>query len=166
MKNYTNTYPLSVALFEPRIPQNTGNIARTCAAFNLPLHLIKPLGFSIEDKFLKRAGLDYWPYMNITVHQNFELFNQSLSSSNRLIGFSKSAESTLDKLKFTLGDILLFGREDLGLPDTTRCMCHKIMSIPMPGGVDPNTNLGVRSLNLASAVAIAAYEGCLNLDLL
>ena len=70
MKLASNTSSIQIALFEPRIPQNTGNIARTCAAFNIPLNLIEPLGFSLADKYLKRAGLDYWPYMNITTHKD------------------------------------------------------------------------------------------------
>ena len=72
--------PLRVALFEPRIPPNTGNIARTCAAFGLPLSLIEPLGFSIDDRQLKRAGLDYWPHVDLSVHRDFEQFRSDLTS--------------------------------------------------------------------------------------
>ena len=71
--------PLRVALFEPRIPPNTGNIARTCAAFGLPLDLIEPLGFSLEDRYLKRAGLDYWPHVDITIHKDVDAFFESLT---------------------------------------------------------------------------------------
>jgi len=79
---------LEVALFEPRIPQNTGNIARSCAAFNIPLNLIEPLGFKLEDKYLKRAGLDYWPLVTVNQYENFEKFLES-KSTKRIISFSK-----------------------------------------------------------------------------
>ena len=79
---------MEVALFEPRIPQNTGNIARSCAAFNLPLNLIEPLGFKIEDKYLKRAGLDYWPLVTVNKYGNYEKFLAS-KATKRIIAFSK-----------------------------------------------------------------------------
>ena len=82
-----------VALFEPRIPQNTGNIARTCAAFNIPLHLIGPLGFSLDSKYLKRAGLDYWPLVKLKVHSSYHDFTHYINSDNRLIAFSKSGST-------------------------------------------------------------------------
>ena len=76
---------MEVALFEPRIPQNTGNIARSCAAFNIPLNLIEPLGFKLEDKYLKRAGLDYWPLVNVKNYENFDKFLESKSSKLALL---------------------------------------------------------------------------------
>ena len=79
---------MEVSLFEPRIPQNTGNIARSCAAFNIPLNLIEPLGFKLEDKYLKRAGLDYWPLVTVNQYENFEKFLAS-KSKKRIISFSK-----------------------------------------------------------------------------
>ena len=79
---------MEVALFEPRIPQNTGNIARSCAAFNIPLNLIEPLGFKLEDKYLKRAGLDYWPIVTVNQYEDFEKFLAS-KSTKRIISFSK-----------------------------------------------------------------------------
>ena len=79
---------MEVALFEPRIPQNTGNIARSCAAFNIPLNLIEPLGFKLEDKYLKRAGLDYWPLVTVNKYKNFEKFLTS-KSTKRIVSFSK-----------------------------------------------------------------------------
>ena len=79
---------MEVALFEPRIPQNTGNIARSCAAYNIPLNLIEPLGFKLEDKYLKRAGLDYWPLVTINQYVNIEKFLAS-KSTKRIISFSK-----------------------------------------------------------------------------
>ena len=161
--NLTN---LQVALFEPRIPQNTGNIARTSAAFNIPLNLIQPLGFSLESRYLKRAGLDYWPLVNLTVHSNFSEFNKSMNSHSRIIGFSKSGQLSLQSIEFKKGDILLFGREDTGLPKYVRSSCQLVSSIPMPGGAYNNNQIGVRSLNLSSAVAIVLYQACLKLELI
>ncbi len=151
-----NKSKVSIALFEPRIPQNTGNIARTCAAFLIPLHLIEPLGFSLSDKYLTRAGLDYWPFVDFNTHKCFEAFYSSFNNQ-RLIGFSKSNGSSLSSFVFNDSDILLFGREDLGLPQQIRDKCDHIVSIPMPGQADSNGKNGVRSLNLSSAVAIASY---------
>ena len=166
MNEVNNIHSLSIALFEPRIPQNTGNIARTCAAFNLQLQLIEPLGFSLESKLLKRAGLDYWPYMDIINHKSFNSFYTTLTPSNRLIGFSKAADKNLFDLSFTLGDILIFGREDTGLSNDVKEKCLDIVSIPMPGGVSKESLVGVRSLNLSSSVAIVAYQASLRLGLL
>ena len=149
---------ISIALLEPRIPQNTGNIARTCAAFNFPLYLIGPLGFSLDDRYLKRAGLDYWKYVHLTVFSNFSEFTEQLPTKSRIIGFSKSADLPLNDIQFFNGDILLFGREDLGLPQVVKRSCKQMSFIPMPGGDYDNTNTGVRSLNLSVAVAIAAYQ--------
>ena len=100
--------PLRVALFEPRIPPNTGSIARTCAAFGLPLALIEPLGFSIDDRHLKRAGLDYWPFVDLSVHQDFDQFLNSLPQPSRLIGCSRRGGQTLQTMRFQQGDVLLF----------------------------------------------------------
>ena len=100
---------MEVALFEPRIPQNTGNIARSCAAFNIPLNLIEPLGFKLEDKYLKRAGLDYWPLVTVNKYENFEKFLTS-KSTKRIISFSKKNGLYLKDFKFKQDDILLFGR--------------------------------------------------------
>ena len=108
---------MEVALFEPRIPQNTGNIARSCAAFNIPLNLIEPLGFKLEDKYLKRAGLDYWPLVTVNTYVNFEKFLAS-KTTKRIISFSKKNGLYLKDFKFKKDDILLFGREDSGLPNS------------------------------------------------
>ena len=153
---------LRIALYQPRIPQNTGNIARTCAAFNLKLDLISPLGFSLEDKYLKRAGLDYWKYLDIDIHTNFNAFLSTVSSS-RLIGFSKKANTPLSLLKFTSTDIFLFGREDTGLPIDVVKHCSNYISIPMPGGVVNSKKGGVRSLNLSVACGIIAYQATFQL---
>ena len=149
---------MEVALFEPRIPQNTGNIARSCAAFNIPLNLIEPLGFKIEDKYLKRAGLDYWPLVTVNKYGNFDKFIDS-KPSRRIISFSKKNGIYLNNFKFKEDDVLLFGREDSGLPDCIVDKCDYLISIFMPNlqtGI--NDQKGVRSLNLSVACGIAIYE--------
>ncbi len=149
---------LEVALFEPRIPQNTGNIARSCAAFDISLNLIEPLGFKIEDKYLKRAGLDYWPLVNINKYENFDKFLQS-KSTRRIISFSKKNGMYLNDFKFLEDDVLLFGREDSGLPDSIINKSDFLISIFMPNlQTESNDNKGVRSLNLSVACGIAIYE--------
>ena len=149
--------PLRVALFEPRIPPNTGNIARTCAAFRVPLALIKPLGFSIEDRYLRRAGLDYWPHVELSTHEGLaDLLNQ-LDEGHRLIGCSRYGGSALGSFRFRPGDVLLFGREDTGLPDNVRAQCDALITIPMPGSANLEGQGGVRSLNLSVACAIVTY---------
>ena len=149
---------MEVALFEPRIPQNTGNIARTCAAFNLPLNLIEPLGFKLEDKYLKRAGLDYWPLVTVNKYRNFNSFFES-KSPKRILSFSKKNGIYLKDFKFKENDILLFGREDSGLPDCIIDKSDFLISIFMPN-IQSGTNdkKGVRSLNLSVACGIAIYE--------
>ena len=149
---------MEVALFEPRIPQNTGNIARSCAAYNIPLNLIEPLGFKIEDKYLKRAGLDYWPLVTVNKYENFDKFLVS-KSTKRIISFSKKNGIYLKDYKFQLDDILLFGREDTGLPKNIIDKCDSLISIFMPNLESQNSNeKGVRSLNLSVACGIAIYE--------
>ena len=149
---------MEVALFEPRIPQNTGNIARSCAAFNMPLNLIEPLGFKLEDKYLKRAGLDYWPLVSIKNYENFDKFFES-KSSNRIISFSKKNGLYLNDFKFKENDVLLFGREDSGLPDCIIDKCDFLISIFMPNlQTGTKDQKGVRSLNLSVACGIAIYE--------
>ena len=159
------TPPLRVALYEPRIPPNTGNIARTCAAFGLPLSLIEPLGFSIDDRQLKRAGLDYWPHVDLSVHSNFEQFRSELTPPSRLIGCSRRGGEPLQHMTFHKGDVLLFGREDTGLPDPIRDQCEKILTIPMPCSAAEDGQGGVRSLNLSVACAIVCFQAGLRLQL-
>ena len=149
---------MEVALFEPRIPQNTGNIARSCAAFNIPLNLIEPLGFKLEDKYLKRAGLDYWPLVTVNNYGNFDKFVES-KLTNRIISFSKKNGIYLKNFKFNDEDILLFGREDSGLPDCIIDKSDFLISIYMPNLQTGTSNQnGVRSLNLSVACGIAIYE--------
>ena len=149
---------MEISLFEPRIPQNTGSIARTCAAFDLTLNLIEPLGFKLDDKYLKRAGLDYWHLMKIINYPNFDAFKKE-KKNNRVIAFSKKNGIYLRNFKFQKDDILLFGREDNGLPDQIIEKSDALISIYMPKKAsDLNNNIGVRSLNLSVACGIALYE--------
>ena len=149
---------MEVALFEPRIPQNTGNIARSCAAFNIPLNLIEPLGFKLEDKYLKRAGLDYWPLVTLNKYENFDKFWDS-KLTKRIISFSKKNGTYLNDFKFHEDDILLFGREDSGLPNCIIDKSDFLISIFMPNSqTEQNDMKGVRSLNLSVACGIAIYE--------
>ncbi|TFU27823.1 tRNA (cytidine(34)-2'-O)-methyltransferase [Thermus tengchongensis] len=138
-----------LVLFQPEIPQNTGNIARTAAALGFPLHLIRPLGFRLGDKRLLRAGLDYWPHVDLRVHDTWEAFLGALPPEARVWAFSARAEQSLYEARFQEGDYLLFGPETRGLPPEVLARFPGVR-IPMPGPV--------RSLNLAVAVGVAAYE--------
>ena len=149
---------MEISLFEPRIPQNTGSIARTCAAFDITLNLIEPLGFKLEDKYLKRAGLDYWPLVKINIYTNFNKFKDS-KINKRIIAFSKKNGVYLKNFRFCEDDILLFGREDTGLPNNIINSCDSLISIYMPNvAISNNVSKGVRSLNLSVACGIAIYE--------
>ena len=150
--------PLRVALYEPRIPPNTGNIARTCAAFRIPLALIEPLGFSLDNRYLRRAGLDYWPQVDLSVHSDLDTFRKYLPFNHRLIGCSRFGGIPLRSMRFQTGDVLLFGREDTGLPSKVRQQCDQITTIPMPGAASKQGQGGVRSLNLSVACAIVSFE--------
>ncbi len=149
---------MEISLFEPRIPQNTGSIARTCAAFDLKLNLIEPLGFKLEDKYLKRAGLDYWPLVKLNNYPNFKKFKES-KVNKRIISFSKKNGIYLKNYRFFKDDILLFGREDTGLPDNIIEASDALISIFMPNlELSSEDKKGVRSLNLSVACGIAIYE--------
>ena len=140
---------LNVALFQPEIPANTGNIARLCGAAEIRLHLIHPLGFRVDDKHLKRAGLDYWQEVDIRHHANFESFLEDTGCGNRLFCFSRHAKTLYTSAEVRHGDSLLFGRETMGLPSTIseRYPCY---AIPIWGKV--------RSLNLSTTVGIVTYH--------
>ena len=141
-----------VVLVTPEIPPNTGNIARTCAATGAPLHLVEPLGFELSDRYLKRAGLDYWPYVNLHVHASIEDFWQhAKAEGGRLIGFSARATHSYVEVDYKADDWLLFGCESKGLPlaVTDRCKCT--VTIPMSKG-------HVRSLNLSVSAAVGLFE--------
>ncbi|GAA6734689.1 tRNA (cytidine(34)-2'-O)-methyltransferase [Thermus oshimai] len=140
---------LHLVLYQPEIPQNTGNVARTAAALGVPLHLIRPLGFRLGDPRLRRAGLDYWPHVRLFVHDTWEAFLGSLPTGARVLAFSARGEKDLYEAEFREGDYLLFGPETRGLPQEI-LDAFPSLQIPMPGPV--------RSLNLAVAVGVAAYE--------
>ena len=163
--NSLNSSRPRVALFEPRIPQNTGTIGRSCLAFNLPLDIIKPTGFSFEDKYLKRAGLDYWPYVDVNLHESFDEYKSSYPQS-RIIALTKKSDNSISNIIYKNTDILLFGREDTGLPNNIISKCEVVAGIPMPGGENQLKTGGVRSLNLSVACGIVCYSVCLQLDLL
>lgn len=143
---------LRVVLVHPQIPPNTGNIARTCAATNTELHLVGPLGFEISDRYLKRAGLDYWPHVNLHYHTSIESF-QTLQQrqGGRRIGFSTSGRCRYTKFSFQPFDWLLFGSETQGLPAAVLDACDETVYIPM---ASPH----VRSLNLSVSAAIGLFE--------
>jgi len=148
---------LHVALIQPKIPPNTGNIARLCAATDSPLHLIGPLGFSLDDREVKRAGLDYWDKVDLWVHSDWFAFRDAISRDSCLY-FSANAGNDYRQAPFRDRGVLVFGSETEGLPirilekHPERCF-----RIPMPGRV--------RSLNLANAVSVVLYEGLRQLGL-
>ena len=143
---------LNIVLFEPEIPQNTGNIARTCAATGSNLHLIKPLGFSVTDKYLKRAGLDYWSLVNITYYDNFEEFKKTAGNNPVFISTTKESRFYTD-VTYPDGCYIIFGKETAGLPDYIHSEYRENrIKIPM---ID---NEHARSLNLANSVNIVIYE--------
>lgn len=143
---------LHVVLVEPEIPQNTGNIARTCAATNTRLHLVRPLGFNIDDKSVRRAGLDYWKYVDLEVHDSLDEFLEAYGSHRMLLATTKGEHMYTD-LEYEDGDMLLFGRETRGLPRDFIASRHE-NSIRIP--MSENTRL--RSLNLANSVNIILFE--------
>jgi len=142
---------MNVVLVEPEIPPNTGSIARLCAATNTTLHLIAPLGFKIDDKHLRRAGLDYWQYVDIRLHESWEDFLRK-EEGKRLLFFSKRAPRSYTRARFQEEDFLVFGPETRGLPEELLDAHQEhAYHIPMMGQ-------GVRSLNLSNAVSIVLYE--------
>lgn len=142
---------LHVALWEPEIPPNTGNIARLCAATGTPLHLIGRLGFRLDDRSLRRAGLDYWPHVDLRRHTTFSDFEAALPGV-RIFGFSARAERIYTQVSYQDNDCLLFGAETRGLPaGLLQGLGDRSLRIPM-------LTDHVRSLNLATAVGIVLYE--------
>lgn len=143
---------LRVVLVHPLIPQNTGNIARTCAATGTELHLVGPLGFELSDRYLKRAGLDYWPYVNLHYHDSLEAFQAvHQQQGGRWIGFSTRGECSYVKCQFQADDWMLFGSETTGLPPQVLNACNATVRIPM-------TQPSVRSLNLSVSAAVGLFE--------
>lgn len=141
---------MHIVLVEPEIPGNTGNIARLCAATNSKLHLVKPLGFSIEDKYLKRAGLDYWNLVKVHCHENFAEVLELYKGHNFYYNTTKADKSYTD-IEYKADDLLVFGKETAGLPEELLAANRETcIRIPM---VD-----NARSLNLSNAAAIVVYE--------
>lgn len=141
-----------VVLVHPQIPPNTGNIARTCAATETELHLVAPLGFEISDRYLKRAGLDYWPHVKLQIHDSFERFQAfHRDRGGRWIGFSTSGKFSYVKFQYQPDDWLLFGCETAGLPPDVLAACDATVHIPM-------SQPAVRSLNLSVSAAIGLFE--------
>lgn len=148
---------MHVVLFQPEIPPNTGSVARLCAATLTPLHLIEPLGFKIDDKHLKRAGLDYWQFVDLRVYKSWDEFLRK-AGGKRLLFFSKRAARPYTLAPYGEDDYLIFGPETRGLPqellDQNRDRSYRI----------PIMSAAVRSLNLSNAVSIVLYEGLRKLE--
>ncbi len=142
---------LNIVLVEPEIPQNTGNIARTCAATGARLHLVKPLGFDIDDKKLKRAGLDYWDMLDITFYENMSDFYDK-NPDGRFFYCTTKARHNYDEMQYKDGDYFVFGKETKGLDEALlKENPQTCIRIPMVEGA--------RSLNLSNSVAVIVYEG-------
>ncbi len=143
---------LNVVLVEPEIPPNTGNIARTCAATGVKLHLVEPLGFSIDDSHMRRAGLDYWPFVDIEVHRDLEAFINKYQNESMYLATTKGI-NIYSSVKYEKGCMLIFGRETKGLPgDFIAANWDRTIRIPM--GNDARQ----RSLNLSNSVAVVVFE--------
>lgn len=146
----------NIVLVEPEIPQNAGNIARTCAATGTRLHMVRPLGFEVTDKYLKRAGLDYWPLVDISYYDSFSRLQETFPSS-RFFYFTTKGRRRHSDISFKDGDFLVFGKETKGLPEEL-LMQHpeECLRIPMFSEA--------RSLNLSNSVAVALYEALRQTD--
>ena len=143
---------LHIVLFEPQIPQNTGNIGRMCAITGAVLHLIEPLGFKIEDRHLRRSGMDYWQALDVRHHTSWEAFLTAPNGPARLWLFTTKAECSFWDIAYQKGDGLLFGNETSGAPE-------KLHTNPRVGRVTiPQFTPSLRSLNLSTAAGIATYE--------
>lgn len=141
---------MNIVLVEPEIPQNTGNIARLCAATNCKLHLVKPLGFSVDDKYLKRAGLDYWHLVEIEYHDNLKAFLEKYGDRRLFYATTKATQFYSDK-EYSKDDFILFGKETAGLPkELLAANPDRCIKLPMISGA--------RSLNLSNSAAIILYE--------
>jgi tRNA (cytidine/uridine-2'-O-)-methyltransferase len=140
-----------VVLVHPEIPWNTGNVARTCVAAKTPLHLVEPLGFRLDDKQLKRAGLDYWEHLDLTVHRSLREFLASPAGRGPMYLFSRFARKEFWRARYAKNAVLVFGSETRGLPGSLkRKHPTRMYRIPTPGPV--------RSLNLSTAVGIVLFE--------
>ena len=143
---------INIVLHEPEIPQNTGNIARTCAATGASLHLIRPMGFEVDDKKLKRAGLDYWDKLDITYYDGLDdFFLKHLDAKENIYYFSTKAPRSYTEVSYPEEVFIMFGKESRGLPEELlRDNPERCVRIPMLNEL--------RSLNLSNSVAIAVYE--------
>ncbi|MDO4176214.1 MAG: tRNA (uridine(34)/cytosine(34)/5-carboxymethylaminomethyluridine(34)-2'-O)-methyltransferase TrmL [Bacillota bacterium] len=153
---------IHIVLVEPEIPPNTGNIARSCAATGSILHLVKPLGFSIDDKALRRAGLDYWPYVKVEVHENLKEFMEKYEGRRMFLATTKGSRK-YSEVAFADEDMILFGRETAGLPRdfiAEREAADSGCSIRIPMSEDTR----LRSLNLSNSVAIVLFEALRQMD--
>ena len=141
---------MQIVLFQPEIPPNTGNIARLCAAMDIALHLIEPLGFKLEDRYLKRAGLDYWPHVTMKVWPSLEAYLEADGAGKRLILTSTRGSTPLHHFTFDKDDTLVFGRETSGLPPEVLALSPYRVRIPI--------RHEVRSINLSTAAGIILFQ--------
>lgn len=143
--------PINVVLIEPEIPSNTGNIGRTCVGLNAHLHLVGQMGFTLTDRRLKRAGLDYWPHLTFTHHPTIEAWKSLVKDPSRVFYFTTKSKSSFYNTPLRPGDWLVFGKETKGLnPEMWKESPAQALTIPMFGPI--------RSLNLATSVAIVLFE--------
>ena len=137
---------MHIVLFEPEIPPNTGNVARLCAATQVELHLIEPLGYSLDDRYLKRAGLDYWPHVRLFVWPNLAAYLEKASQGKRLVASSSRSGQAVHRFPFSRNDAIMLGPETRGLPEDVLALTPHRVRIPICGEV--------RSLNLSTAAGI------------
>ena len=141
--------PLHIVLYEPEIPQNTGNAGRLCVAIGAVLHVVRPIPFQMDEKAVRRAGLDYWKHVRLVEHENGEAF-WAWAAGRPVFLFSSHGERPFTAVRYPPGSVLVFGKESVGLPPELVAR-HGGVRIPMAEGP-------IRSLNLANAVAVVAYE--------
>ncbi len=149
---------LHIVLYHPEIPPNTGNIARLCAGTETRLHLIEPLGFCIDDRHLRRAGLDYWPHVDVTVWPALEAYLQADGAGRRLVSTSARHGESVQHFSFTPQDSLLFGPESSGLPESVQALAAAHVRIPVKDCI--------RSLNLSTSAGIILYAALSSLNAL
>lgn len=149
---------MDIVLYQPEIPPNTGNVARLSAAFGLPLHLIEPLGFSLEDRYLRRAGLDYWPHVRLRVWPDLAAYRAFDGAGRRLVLTSARQGTAVHRFAFSPDDALVFGCETSGLPPEVHALSPHRVRIPIRGEV--------RSLNLSTATGIIVYQAMLSAGVL
>jgi len=148
---------LNIVMVEPEIPQNAGNVARTCAVTGAKLHLVRPLGFEVSDKHLKRAGLDYWQYLDITYYDSIEEVMDKFYNGKNFWFFSTKAKNIHSDVKYSDGDFLVFGKETKGLPESLLEKYYdRCVRLPMRSET--------RSLNLSNSVCVGVYEALRQLN--